>query len=309
MFSTVPVSTCVSNAHPITHRLSAEPGFPAASYSELVNPRALEIIDEAADRDGPVVFLTGAGISAESGIPTFRGEEGYWVVGSREYRPQEMATHRAFEQMPDEVWRWYLYRRGVCRGAEPNRAHDALAELEDTLGDGLLLVTQNVDGLHLRAGSSLERTFQIHGNIDFYRCDEACGGAVLDPLDPEVVLGKGDPLPDSMRAKLDCPRCGELGRPHVLWFDECYDEPLFRFESSLRAAADARLLITVGTAGATNLPNQMVHLAHASGASVIDVNPDANPFAEVAETRGAWVQGTAGDAVPALCERIAAVIG
>lgn len=266
----------------------------------------LDIIEAAVDREGPVVFLTGAGISAESGIPTFRGEEGYWVVGSREYRPQEMATHRAFEQIPDEVWRWYLYRRGVCRAAEPNEAHAALAGLEARLGDGFTLVTQNVDGLHLRAGSSLERTYQIHGNLDFYRCASACGGPELLPLDPDVVLGKGEPMPDAMRARLACPRCGELGRPHVLWFDECYDEPLFRFESSLRAAAEARLLVTVGTAGATNLPNQMVHLAAASGASVIDVNPDANPFAEVAESRGAWINSRAGDAIPELCERLAA---
>lgn len=274
-----------------------------------MDANAVEVIERAANRTGPVVFLTGAGLSAESGIPTFRGEEGYWVVGSREYHPQEMATHRAFEAMPDEVWRWYLYRRGVCRGAEPNGAHRALAELEEKLGDDYLLVTQNVDGLHLRAGSSLARTYQIHGNLDFFRCGHACGGPLLDPLDESAVLGKGDPLTPAMRELLRCPRCGQLGRPHVLWFDECYDEPLFRFESSLRAAASARLLITVGTAGATNLPNQMVQLAARSGAPVIDINPDRNPFAEVAGDSGAWLQGNAGALVPELCDTLAAAMG
>ena len=104
--------------------------------------------------DGAFVVVTGAGVSAESGIPTFRGQDGYWTVGSRVYHPQELATHAAFRRMPEEVWRWYLYRLGVCRAAEPNPAHVALVELERALGDRFRLVTQNVDGLHLRAGSS-----------------------------------------------------------------------------------------------------------------------------------------------------------
>jgi NAD-dependent deacetylase len=116
-----------------------------------------------------LVFLTGAGISAESGIPTFRGEEGYWTIGSKVYQPQEMATWSNFSQMPLEVWRWYLYRRAICHHAEPNPAHLALADLEKNFGDGFTLVTQNVDGLHLRAGNSFARTYQIHGNIDYMR--------------------------------------------------------------------------------------------------------------------------------------------
>ena len=99
-------------------------------------------------------MLTGAGVSAESGIPTFRGREGYWTVGSTEYHPQEMATLQAFEAMPEEVWRWYLYRLGACREAQPNQAHRAIVRLEERLGDRFCLITQNVDGLHLRAGSS-----------------------------------------------------------------------------------------------------------------------------------------------------------
>src|SRR3954466_12730475 len=93
-------------------------------------------------RGGNVVVLTGAGISAESGIPTFRGKEGYWTIGAREYQPQELATWEAFQQMPWDVWAWYLYRRGVCRAAEPNAAHAAIVTLDGALGERFALITQ-----------------------------------------------------------------------------------------------------------------------------------------------------------------------
>src|SRR5512134_3855043 len=102
----------------------------------------------ALSREGRIVALTGAGVSAESGIPTFRGKEGYWTIGSQEYHPQELATRQAFRAMPWQVWAWYLYRRGVCLRAQPNAAHHALARLARALPDRLALVTQNVDGLH-----------------------------------------------------------------------------------------------------------------------------------------------------------------
>ncbi len=127
---------------------------------------------------GNLVVLSGAGISAESGIPTFRGKDGYWVVGYREYQPQEMATRAMFGRDPEAVWAWYLYRRGLCRGAAPNRGHRALVDLERLLGDRFRLVTQNVDGLHIRAGNSPARTYQIHGSIDHARCGVACSRQV-----------------------------------------------------------------------------------------------------------------------------------
>src|SRR5437763_15050145 len=99
-------------------------------------------------RPGTVIALTGAGVSAESGIPTFRGKEGYWTVGSRDYHPQELATHEAFSQMPWEVWAWYLFRRGVCRAAEPNAATHAIVRWDGALRERLGPITQNVDGLH-----------------------------------------------------------------------------------------------------------------------------------------------------------------
>jgi NAD-dependent deacetylase len=261
----------------------------------------------AAARGGQVLVLTGAGISAESGVPTFRGPEGFWTVGSRVYRPEELATRAAFDRMPEESWRWYLWRRAACRAAAPSPAHRALVELEAALGDRFLLVTQNVDGLHLRAGSSPARTFEIHGNLDFSRCAADCT-LDLAPLPDDALLpDQGAPLPAALAARLRCRRCGAWARPHVLWFDEYYDEPRFRFESSLRAAAACALLVTVGTSAATNLPNQMAALAARRGAAVVDINPDGGPFAELAAAlpRGAALRARAGDALPALCQALA----
>src|SRR2546428_9434824 len=103
------------------------------------------IPDEARGGEGRILVLTGAGISAESGIPTFRGKDGYWTVGSAVYQPQEIATFEMFSRVPEEVWRWYLWRFGVCRDARPNAGHAALVEMERALGDRFTLVTQNID--------------------------------------------------------------------------------------------------------------------------------------------------------------------
>jgi NAD-dependent deacetylase len=260
--------------------------------------------------EAPVVFLTGAGISAESGIPTFRGPEGYWRVGSRNYQPTEMATAEAFEQMPEEVWRWYLHRRSVCRAAAPNAAHRALVELERRVGDRFLLVTQNVDGLHLRAGQSAERTYQIHGNIDFCRCAEGCAPAVrpLPAALPEAWPTER-PLGDADRVLLRC-ACGASLRPHVLWFDESYDEPLYRYHSALRAAEQAAALIVVGTSGATTLPARMCELVAARGAPLVVVDPEPTVFSELAERsrRGRFLRGSATALVPALTTQIVGAI-
>jgi NAD-dependent deacetylase len=258
-------------------------------------------------KDGLIVVLTGAGISAESGIPTFRGPEGYWKIGSREYRPMELATHAAFSRMPDDVWGWYLYRRAVCRGAAPNRAHAAIVELEKKLGDRFLLVTQNVDGLHLRAGSTPLRTYQIHGNIDFMRCASDCNMELVPLPEPlGVTWEKGRSPGAAERALLVCARCGGPSRPHVLWFDEYYDEERFRFESSLHAADEAALLVVIGTSGATNLPSQMCSRAAENGAKLVVIDPEPTPFSDLAKrTGGTVLTGTATELVPALCERIA----
>lgn len=240
------------------------------------------------------IFSTGAGISAESGIPTFRGEEGYWTVGAKEYHPKELATHYAFSQMPEEVWAWYLYRRAVCRAAQPNAGHLALVEAEKLLGDQFLVVTQNVDGLHLRAGNTPGRTFEVHGNIDYFRCDENCTPEHYPLGEGFLPFEKGQKLSADQAARLRCPRCNAWVRPHVLWFDECYNEEHFRYDSSRTAAARAVALISVGTSGATNLPVQMGFIAAQRGAFLVDINPDQNPFSQLAEQQGGrWLRESA----------------
>ncbi len=264
-----------------------------------MEPRLQAILDEVRAEAGRVVVLTGAGISAESGIPTFRGAEGYWVVGSRNYMPQEMATRAMFERAPEEVWRWYLYRFGVCRFAEPNAGHAALVRLEEALGERFTLVTQNIDGLHRRAGS--RKVYCIHGDAAWVRCAAECGVGLL-ALPDVPARGKDDPFTREDRARLTCPRCGHWLRPHVLWFDEYYDEPYYRMESALRAAEEAKLLVVVGTSGATNLPMQIGRIAFQNGAALVDVNPEPNPFAELAQRagRGFFARGSACERLPEL---------
>lgn len=258
---------------------------------------------------GLVLWLTGAGISAESGIPTFRGPEGYWRIGSRNYRPQELATLAAFREMPEEVWSWYLYRRGVCRAAKPNAAHRALVRAEQRSGDRFLLVTQNVDGLHLRAGNTREHTYQIHGNVDFMRCARECLPAPVPlPEEIEVAWEKGRPVTDGERELLRCPSCGARARPHVLWMDETYDEANFRFQSSIEAATAASVVIVVGTTGATSLPMHIGTIAAQRRIPMLAVNPEPNPFSELVRRTGsgAFLEGTAGQWVPQLVDALPA---
>lgn len=257
------------------------------------------------DRERPehVVVITGAGISAESGIPTFRGPEGYWTVGSREYHPQELATQAAFQNMPREVWRWYLYRKGVCNAARPNPAHVALAQLERALQDRFTLVTQNVDGLHLIAGNSLARTLQVHGNTDYMRAIEGDRTPLLIPA-AMPTIGREDPLSDEAWSLLVTPD-GRRTRPHILWFDEYYDEQLYRSETAIEAGKRCDLLVVIGTSGAAAIPYHVAAVALANDAAVIDINPDPNPFADHAIDRartkkGLWLRGTGTRWVPEL---------
>jgi NAD-dependent deacetylase len=259
-------------------------------------------LQQVTREQGRVVVLTGAGISAESGIPTFRGKEGFWTVGSREYQPQELATWDTFSRDPAMVWSWYLYRATLCGKACPNLAHDALVDLEATLGSRFTLVTQNVDGLHLRGGNSPERTYEIHGNIHFARCSRECNSRKIPLPDQCLEKTKNAPLTAEEAECLHCTGCGEWLRPHVLWFDECYDEPRYRYESALRSAQTADLFLVVGTSGSTSLPIHMGGIAVQQGAIILDINPDENPFSQMAHQvpRGAWIQGSAGAVLPEL---------
>jgi NAD-dependent deacetylase len=264
----------------------------------------LAVCRQALERPGKIVALTGAGVSAESGIPTFRGVEGYWTIGAREYHPQELATHAAFEAMPWSVWAWYLYRLGVCRGAAPNAAHEALVRLAVGLPDRFALVTQNVDGLHRRAGSPDALTFPIHGDISLMRCAADCTLDRVPIPDGVPVLARGEDVPGETKALLVCPRCRGIARPHVLWFDESYDEPRFHLDTVRRLATEAALLVVAGTSAQTNLPWQVVTLAARSGATIVDINIEDNPFGEIAESSGGCVRAPAATVMSAVVDAI-----
>ncbi len=272
----------------------------------MITTRIDKRLEEAACSGQFITVLTGAGISAESGIPTFRGPEGYWTVGSAVYHPQEMATFAMFEKDPEAVWAWYLYRMGVCRQALPNRGHLALVGMEGLLGDRYALVTQNVDGLHRRAGSAPERMYEIHGNLDQVRCSASCTQK-LAPLPPLVsAKARGDGLLPAEVDHLHCAACGAWLRPHVLWFDECYDEAYFRYETVMALAQQTDLLLIVGTSGATNLPAQVAMTVAQHRGTLVDVNIERDAFSRLADSSpgGGFIQAASGRVLPEILNRL-----
>ena len=266
----------------------------------VLNRHLTKTLQDFAHGLGRITILTGAGISAESGIPTFRGPEGYWTIGSKEYHPQEMATHSMFVKKPDEVWKWYLYRIGVCGNALPNPGHLALVEMETLFKDRFTLITQNVDNLHLRAGNRLEKMFQIHGNVFFMRCAGECALKVYPNPEDLSRREKNKNLTEKDRNLLMCPDCGSRTRPHVLWFDEMYNEHFYRYHSALNVAGETELLIVVGTSGATNLPNQVVWEVKNRDGIIIDINIEENPFSNLAlkSRRGFFIKQPSSKALP-----------
>jgi NAD-dependent deacetylase len=171
--------------------------------------------------------------------------------------------------------------------------------LERAFGGRFTLLTQNVDGLHLRAGNSLERTLHVHGNLHFMRCGGACSARPIHVPEGFAARPAGEPLAASESAALRCARCGGWMRPHVLWFDETYDEANYRFESALAAAAAASVLVVVGTSGATTLPMRAAALAAHGGALLVNIDPENNPFAALARaTGGVHLIGSAVEHVP-----------
>ena len=225
-----------------------------------------------------IVVLTGAGISAESGVPTFRGEDGLW----KRYRAEELATLVAFEANPQLVWEWYDWRRGIISKAEPNAGHLAIAEMEQ-LFPHFSLITQNVDGLHRRAGNS--KVIEIHGNLWQVRCVS----------DGHVQEDFRCPLP------VIPPRCecGALLRPHVVWFGESLDQGDLAQSYSLIETCD--LLLVVGTSAVVQPVASFPLMAKQAGALVIEVNMDPTPLSLSAD---AAFHGKAGEILPALLQEI-----
>lgn len=269
-------------------------------------PKKLDqLIEEVFQKKGKITFLTGAGISAESGIPTFRGKEGYWKVGSKNYQPQEIGTYSMFLSAPSEVWKWFLFRQTVCRKAVANSGHLALVDFENLLTDRFQLITQNVDGLHLRAGNSVERTFLIHGSLEFVRCHQACTDELY--AFPKGIADKSreDDITEEEWELLTCPNCRDLLRPHVLWFDEYYNEEYYKYESALKVGANTDLLFVIGTSGATNLPNSIVIEVLKAGGAIVEINIADNRFSSAITSyeKGLVLRGKSGALLPEIYKR------
>jgi len=228
-----------------------------------------------------VAALTGAGISAESGVPTFRGAGGLW----RNYSPEKLATLEAFEANPRLVWEWYDWLRGVMREAQPNPGHQALAELarRHAAPDGkgsFTLITQNIDGLDDRAGS--KNIVKLHGDIWIMRCmgchrEERDERARLEVLPPR------------------CKKCGALLRPGIVWFGEPL--PADEWERGVEAAASADIFLVIGTSATVYPAAGLASIARQSGAKLAIVNKEPTPVDDIAE----WVlQGPSGEVLPRL---------
>jgi NAD-dependent deacetylase len=223
---------------------------------------------------GSLAVLTGAGVSAESGVPTFRGKEGLW----KEYKGTELATPQAFSRDPELVWEWYHWRRGLVQQATPNPAHEAIAKLEEKLDD-FTLITQNVDGLHLEAGS--KNVYEIHGNLNRARCS-TCGHTSY---------------PDGQEGIPVCELCSAGMRPDVVWFGESLDVELL--EGSFVASARADMLIVAGTSSVVQPAASLAFAAADRGGYVLEVNLDPTPLTGTANDT---VLGKAGEVLPQLLE-------
>ncbi len=221
-----------------------------------------------------VAVLTGAGISAESGIPTFRGAGGLW----RQFRAEELATPQAFARDPRLAWEWYDWRRGLIAQAEPNPAHRALAELERRV-PRFTLITQNVDGLHDRAGS--RNLLKVHGDIWELRC-VACG---RQRRDDRVPLPELPPRCE----------CGGIERPGVVWFGEPLPSEVW--DRAERAARQAQVFVIAGTSAVVYPAAGLAPLARRAGAKLIEVNLEETPFSEEVDCS---LRGRAGELLPQL---------
>ena len=223
-----------------------------------------------------IVALTGSGISAESGIPTFReAQTGLWA----RYDPQQLATPEAFARDPLLVWEWYGWRRKLVGEAEPNPGHRALVELEKKT-PSFTLVTQNVDGLHERAGS--RDVIELHGNILRTICS-----AERVEVDPGKAVEK-HPV---------CPNCNSPLRPDVVWFGEML--PAGAMESASEAAESCEVFLSIGTSGLVYPAASLPSAAAAAGAAIVEINPQDTPLTSKADYT---LRGTAGEALPGLVE-------
>lgn len=221
-----------------------------------------------------VVVLTGAGVSAESGVPTFReAQTGLWA----QYNPEDLATPAAFRRNPRLVWEWYAWRREMVAGVEPNPGHLALAEMERRVPH-FTLITQNVDGLHSRAGS--RNVLELHGNIARTKCFRE---------DAIVEHWQGSTIPPL------CPRCGGPLRPDVVWFGEML--PAATLDAAWRAADECDLFLSVGTSALVQPAASLPFRALRRGVGIVEINAESTPLTPHA----AWhLRGRSGIILPAM---------
>ncbi len=218
--------------------------------------------------------LTGSGISSESGIPTFRGKDGLW----KNYRPEELATPYAFQKNPVLVWEWYEMRRQVIKNAKPNPAHNSIVEMEEFF-ENFLLVTQNVDGLHEKAGS--KNLIELHGNIWRARCTYCDYKEFLN-----TPIEKIPPA---------CPKCGHLLRPDVLWFGESYDVKILNNVQSFFNKCD--VIFVIGSSGQVFVPVYLVKQAQLQGSFIVEVNIERSLYTSFADI---FIPEKAAESLPVL---------
>ena len=225
-----------------------------------------------------VAVLTGAGVSAESGVPTFRGDEGLW----KKFRAEELATVEAFMRNSRLVWEWYIYRRELISSVKPNAGHYALVELENHFED-FTLITQNVDGLHRAAGS--RNILELHGNITRNKCFD-CG----QPFEGEIDISRGD-----------IPRCecGGKIRPDVVWFGELL--PAHAINGAFDASDTAELFFSVGTSALVHPAASMPVTAKRNGAYLVEINREPTPLSDIADCA---LHGKSGDILPQIVEKL-----
>jgi NAD-dependent deacetylase len=246
--------------------------------------RAAEILN-ACKR--PAV-LSGAGVSKESGVPTFRDAlDGLWA----QYDPQQLATAGAFQCDPKLVWDWYEFRRGLVREAKPNPGHYGLAQLEQRFPD-LRVITQNVDDLHEQAGSS--HVIHLHGNIAQSKCFFDCQ-SVPTLVDISTITWDVESGPPP------CPHCGRHLRPNVVWFGEML--PLDQLEAAKVASVECDVMMVIGTSGLVTPAADLPFYAKRSGAQIIEINPDHSMITRIADVK---VSAPSGEAMPKILEAMGA---
>ena len=209
---------------------------------------------------GDVVALTGAGISKASGIPTFRGQDGLW----KKYSAAQLATPSAFQNNPQLVWDWYIYRLNIIMAAQPNPAHYALVQLEK---QGLLktLITQNVDSLHQEAGS--QKVLELHGNIRRIWCTH-CDQKIWLQTPPSTI-----PL---------CPTCNSIMRPDVIWFGEALSPSIL--SAAIKAAEQADVMLVIGTSALVSPASELPYYTKQKGGLLLEFNPQPTPISPVSYT-------------------------